>query len=244
MKTGSLMLVSAFCLAQSLILAEEGVFTAIKVIAPPVIDGKLDDQPWEKASEYGGFGLSNKKTAKEQTSARILYDEKGIYFGLKCIEFKMDRISASFASRGNCLWGNDCAVIFLDPHPHDEIYYQFAVNPLGAQCNLRFHERPGGAYSHAWASYNLWDCEWEARCSMEKNAWMVEAAIPYSVLEINSKVGAEWRVGFGRIEKPHGESSHLPALCSWDKPETFGRLRGIKADFGRYVYAVETLFAK
>ena len=61
--------------------------TALKVITPPVIDGKLDDALWRGAALHGcclsGFLHCNcTKLAKYQPVAFVAYDDKNLYLAV------------------------------------------------------------------------------------------------------------------------------------------------------------------
>ena len=57
---------------------------AVRVSAPPVIDGDLSDPAWQSAPEFTDFTQHDPvdgQPATMRTSVRIVYDEHPIYFG-------------------------------------------------------------------------------------------------------------------------------------------------------------------
>ena len=75
------------------------VYPCPKADKAPVLDGKLDDPAWQKAPLVSSFLLyGTDKLAPVQTSFRVLYDDKYLYFGIHCDEPDMGKlISQTFA---------------------------------------------------------------------------------------------------------------------------------------------------
>src|SRR4051812_5660884 len=65
--------------------------------SPIVIDGKLDDAAWQHASSVGDFSFASfKEGEKEQTIAKLLWDDENLYVSW----YSKDRhISASVTQR-------------------------------------------------------------------------------------------------------------------------------------------------
>ena len=66
---------------------------ALPVTGKIVLDGKLDEEDWKKASVQSNFTLMHKDApAKCQTAVRICYDAENIYMGIECLEPEMNKI--------------------------------------------------------------------------------------------------------------------------------------------------------
>ena len=53
--------------------------------APPVIDGELDDAAWRAAEPVTlGYVFDGWEPPTQRTTARVLADEKAIYFAVRC----------------------------------------------------------------------------------------------------------------------------------------------------------------
>ncbi len=87
-----------------------------KTDTPPVIDGVLDDQVWNKAPHETGFktwypdyGIN----MVENTVVYYAYDRENLYFAYRCFDSQPDKIKSSVNSRDNIL-SDDWICINLD----------------------------------------------------------------------------------------------------------------------------------
>ena len=63
------------------------VAAARRAAEAPVIDGKLDDACWRKADVLGQFfKFTTVEPSKYATEARLAYDAKYLYVGLRCFD--------------------------------------------------------------------------------------------------------------------------------------------------------------
>ena len=137
--------------------ADPLVATAVRAGVRPVLDGSLADVCWGDAPAIAGFVLLGQPAeAKEQTSARVAYDEQALYVGITCRESQMDKLVAAHTRPGVEVAGDDCVEVFLDPN-HDRFNFcHFIVNAAGAQ----FEESGDGVGLAA-----DWNAVWQARAS-------------------------------------------------------------------------------
>jgi len=201
---------------------------AVRAAAPPKIDGVLDDACWQNAPAITDFVLLGKEDpAKEQTIAKVAYDDTALYIGITCHESQMGKLVATQTKRSDLVPADDCVEVFLDPN-HDRFnYFHFIVNAAGAQ----FDESGDGAGVAA-----DWNAVWEAKTTRGPDSWTAEIAIPLAVLGISSKVGETWGFDVCRSEKPSGELSCWSQTgAKFAVPSAFGDLTGIKADFAPYL---------
>src|SRR5690606_27696133 len=62
---------------------------SIKDMAPPIVDGVLEESTWAQASWEGGFieQRPDENTAPDhQTQFKILYDKNSLYVGIRCYD--------------------------------------------------------------------------------------------------------------------------------------------------------------
>ena len=60
-------------------------YTILKVKTAPKIDGRLDEWSWKNAPSVGAFHFPwYKQGLKEQTDARMLWDDKHLYVSFLC----------------------------------------------------------------------------------------------------------------------------------------------------------------
>lgn len=158
---------------------------AIKVNAPPRIDGELDDPVWEEAAKVTGFWRTEwDEMAPEQTEVWICYDNAQLYVAFLCHDSQPQMIRAQQRKRGGGLFNDDWVSVGIDPlnRPRiDQPTYVFFVNPLGTQDEIV----PGGA-----ATKIEWRGDWRAAAKVTQQGWQAEIAIPFRILRLPYKVTA------------------------------------------------------
>src|SRR5437763_4151443 len=113
---------------------EHPILHAVRVTAPPVLDGALSDPAWQSAPEFADFTQHDPddgKPATMRTSVRIVYDDSAIYFGMKLDD--PGRPSAPLARRDTFNAQSDFVSINLDPQ-HDRLSGNaFTITPANVQ---------------------------------------------------------------------------------------------------------------
>lgn len=179
---------------------------------PPVMDGEVAGDPvWGKVMEENGFlKLGTRETAGKNTSLRVGYDDKNLYFGVICSEPDMDKIKAQLKDN-EAVWSEDGIEIFVFPSPKPD-YFQFAVNTAGARLNLKNTSQSP-----------LWD--WQVKTAQGKDFYSVEAKIPFATLGKRPQKGERWFFNVARNTLPPGSDR----LTTWSylknqfhEPENFG----------------------
>lgn len=159
--------------------------TAVKVVVPPVIDGDLSDSCWQTAPTAAEFvDIQNGNHVPDQTTTKILYDEKYIYVGFDCRDSRPEGIVAretvrdmKFQQNSNngALNNEDNVEIDFDPfltHQGNDMS-QFSVNALGT----RSAALAGGRGSKA-----EWKGDWDAAVKRNVHGWTCEMRIPWASL--------------------------------------------------------------
>jgi hypothetical protein len=147
-----------------------------KVGEAPVLDGKLDDKVWERATANSFIQATGKdqgKPAKYTTTVKGLWTAEGVIFGLRMTEPTPNLLEIKHGGHDNGeLWWDDNVEIFLDVTGTKEgLYYQFIINANGDY----------------WDS-QLKDTSWEARGMKHKvyrgpDFWSMEVFLPYSAFK-------------------------------------------------------------
>src|SRR4051812_32655995 len=160
------------------------VATAASVTAPIVIDGRLTDKAWSRATPITEFHQQQPKEGaapSERTEVRVLYDERAIYIGARMYDVlagtgirapvsRRDQLLDSNGNNGsfNSLTTDKFVVIF-DPYHNKIDQAWFEVNPAGVRGD-QFNGDPS------------WDPIWEAATKVDSLGWTAELRIPYSQL--------------------------------------------------------------
>lgn len=178
---------------------------------PPVIDGLLNDSAWETAQELVDFTQAEPfegNPATEPTIVRILYDDKNIYVGVRCLDADMSRIVQVDARRDSSLSGQDSFQIIFDTFHDRQNGFIFGTTPAGLQYDAQVRNegeqqanaaptlgRSGGG-SGLGLNVN-WDGAWDVKAHIGENEWTAEFAIPLKTLRYGPPPQV-WGVNFAR----------------------------------------------
>jgi hypothetical protein len=222
-------------LAHAADLEERRLYEATRAEKAPVIDGKLDDACWQKATATNTFSVLKGPEACQQTCFYVTYDAAQVYLGVVCYEKDPGHLQAAVQSDDqSTVMGDDAVELFLQPDLDAPEYYQFAANSLGTRYD-------GQAFD------STWNGEWQARASVGKEAWYLECAISFASFERFAVPGAVWGLQVARHRNAGGDTewSSWPASpAGFHQPARFGRLvfggqaggadRALLIEIGRY----------
>lgn len=139
-----------------------------------VIDGKNDDEPWQKFG--GGHSLVELNTGAQPTFAtnfHIITTPKQMYIWISCEELKDAPLNINGSQNDTTsIWGGDVVEILLEPPGHS--YYQIAINPAGVMTDL------DRADSGLTKFNTLWTSNAEVATSVENGRWNIEIRIPFA----------------------------------------------------------------
>ena len=182
------------------------VFAVYKTEAPPMIDGKLDDECWQKAVPLRNFYLpeNNAIPAKIATTAYISYDDNNFYIAFKNDEPAVSSIRSQVKERDGNVWNDDCNEVFITAP--NGITCQFLANSVNGQCDARiFAKVPGDPYT----ADIKWNGTWGSAASKEKDSWTTEICIPAKNFQAKITNGSTWHINLARERKLDTEISHF-----------------------------------
>ena len=209
---------------------DERVAFAPAAAAPPVIDGKLDDECWKAAVPFSGFRLSHEQTllAPDQACFRALHDEKAIYLGVEMALADAERVLNDLKSKplkedtsGDFYTARHSVEIFLQP-PGQGRYIQCCMSLDG----YRFD---GTGPNEADAA---WNGQWKHGVGAAKDRWFLELMIPASDLNLDRIASAEgWRLNL--VDNRDGNYATWAAVGNnFHNPFAFGAM--VTKDFPRW----------
>lgn len=144
--------------------------------ADVVIDGRLDEQVWQRAAVVTGFQRWRPAPGGEapgRTEARIWSDEDQIYFGFICDDPEPGRVRAHVMPRED-IDDDDQIGVHLDTFDDQRTAYAFWVNAAGVQQDFRDSVSSGPNFA--------WDTLWSSRAVRTETGYTVEIAIPWDSL--------------------------------------------------------------
>lgn len=232
--------------SQSPMAAPEGrpVARAVKVAQPPVVDGRIDDDPaWRAAQPVTGFWQTTPDAgapASEATEVRIVYTDTAIYFGVTLDDQNPEGLTVSDARRDSPLDDTDSFRILIDTYRDGQNGFIFATNPAGLEYDGQVTNEGGGVAlgggggrqtSGSGGGFNLnWDGVWTVRTATHARGWTAEFEIPFRTLRYEPGSGREWGLNFQRTIRRRKESAFwapLPMQFDLLRVSMAGRLTGL-----------------
>lgn len=180
--------------------------SAARVEGSIVLDGRIDEAAWERATPATGFVQrqpNEGSPASSPTEVRFLHDDGNLYIAARMTQ--SGEVVAPLARRDQLLdaSGNngsfnslttDKLVIRLDPYHNHLDNAWFEVNPAGARGD-QFNGDPS------------WDPVWEAATTVDEQGWTAEIRIPFSQLRFSTDSLQSWGLQIWRYVDATNEQS-------------------------------------
>src|SRR5699024_660189 len=169
-----------------------------------IIDGKLNEQVWERlpvASEFTQIKTNEGKRYRFRTNVKIGYDKKALYIAfISFLKEAPENIRTSSMERDFDWTNNDFVALVLDGFNDKRNAMVFGTNPMGAQFDeLSFNDQQ---YDKSW------DGLWQVKTSVNDSSWIAEFSIPWETLRYDySEHSQNWGINFIRLERETNELS-------------------------------------
>jgi len=143
-----------------------------------VVDGVMDEPVWKNATK---MELKYENNPGEGLPApvktEVFFYENGQSFNVAIIAYdpNPELIRASLRDR-DALWNDDNVGIIIDTFNDKRSGYEFFVNPLGAQADMRMDDTNG------WHEDPSWDAIWDSAGKITDVGYVVEMTIPFTAL--------------------------------------------------------------
>lgn len=194
------------------------------VDAPIRIDGDLDEPGWRQAARARGFAEVNpgdQIRPPVDSEAWVAYDRANFYLALIARD-DPGTVRAGLRERDQ-IWMDDYFGVMLDTYGDHAWGYEFFVNPLGIQGDLRIdtngEDNPSPDYI------------WHSMGRVTEDGWQVEIAIPFSSLRFPDREEQVWRANFWRDHRRDVRRQIAWAATDRDNPCwmcQWGTLTGIR----------------
>jgi len=160
-----------------------------------VLDGVMDELAWKNATRIDlkyenrpGEGVA----ARVKTEAYFFEDGENLYVAIKAYDPKPSEIRASLRDR-DALWSDDNVGIIVDTFNDERSGYEFFVNPLGAQADMRMDDTDG------WHEDASWDAIWGSAGKLTDFGYLVEMSIPFNAIRFPESDGElTWNIAIWR----------------------------------------------
>lgn len=188
-----------------------------KIKTPPVINGNLDDEAWQKLIPITQLGsYEGQLSPIEKTVMYLCHDADNLYIGVRCFESDFSRIRAEVREHDGTTYADDNVWFFFDTNRDKKTYFQLIVNSNAAAFDRSCSLTEGQPTLDV-----QWNGPWEIQSDREDNAWTLEMKIPKQGLEpFNEK---QWGFNFRRLQT-RLENAGYWSLPFGHDPANFGIL--------------------
>ena len=202
------------------------------ITVPPVIDGVLDDECWQRTLAVSPFEKIGKyrftNFVFEQTQVRIAYDKNNLYLGFTCLQNcleplrnALDDFRCDMKTHDGKMWDQDCVLLMFKTGAADE-FYEVIVNGSGTVTDAVCK---GPEYWTSGREIN-WDSKARTAVKVGNGKWTVEIAIPLKALNITPVKGKVFKACLGRMNISGNErSSYFPMQKGFHCPKYFGKIK-------------------
>ncbi len=229
------MLIAAlFLVAQQDTLPYDGRAGRLKVAIPRIeaaaaVDGRLDEDVWQRASRLTGFSQFQPvdgRPAEEPTEILVWYAPDAIWFGIRAREVHGDVVRATRANRDN-ISSEDHVQILLDTNHDKRLAFVFGVNAFGVQQDGTRSDQFGGgaggfsATGGGTGNMNPLDGNvdlnpdyiFESRGRLVEGGYEVEIRIPFKSLRYQESATQTWGIHvLRRVQHSGFQDSWAPAV--------------------------------
>lgn len=148
---------------------------------PPVLDGVLDDEIWQKSPQVSGFKSFVPDFGQSipfKTIAYVAHDQDNLYFAIKCFD-EPDKIKTSIAARDR-IGADDWVCLNIDTFNGGQSLFALYVNPSGIQMDTQF----------AAGKEDIGvDLIWYSAAKITDEGYNVEVKIPFKSIRYSSNDG-------------------------------------------------------
>src|SRR5215213_1506218 len=178
---------------------------------PPTIDGKLDEEVWQKAAVLKDFYQirpGDNTPPSKPTEVLIGFDPKFLYIAFKATD-EPDKVRATVAKRDN-IFNDDYVGFMLDTFNDKRKAFEVFFNPFEIQADGIITKGGGEDFSV--------DLLIESKGIVHETGFNVEIAIPFKSLRFEAGEGKLWGAHFfRRIQRLESElDSWMPMSRSID----------------------------
>ena len=212
--------VGTICLVSTTVFSQQvPSYRVARVTTQLKIDGRIDERAWADTALVGNF-VNNRDglPSKLSTEARILYDDKFIYFAFRAVD---TNIWATMKQRDEHLWLEEVVEVFLEANPAIPNYIELEVNPLGTMLDIYLLDTRKPLHYESWNSEKLrWAVHVDGTVDGKDGdrEWTCEIALPLedivTATHIPPQPGDRWRINLYRVDsKPEvAELAWSPTL--------------------------------
>jgi hypothetical protein len=223
MKLKSFLLVLLILASKWSLAQKTGKVTELDATSSIAVDGNLSELEWENAAPLKDFVELEPNPGgvpSQATEIKILYNNRGLYFGLTNFDDSPDSILTELSQRDN--FGNvDWAAVIIDPYQAGLNGFGFFVTAAGVQADAQYGQNREDF---------SWNAVWRSGVKITENGWTAEIFVPFSALRFPEKDVMNWNFNALRLVRRSRQKS------TWNKVDPkvdgflnqFGTIEGLK----------------
>jgi hypothetical protein len=191
--------------------------------APPVIDGKLDEEAWKAAALVDNLHQTSPieyAVPEERTEVYLMYDDEALYIGARLYDPEPDKITANNLRQADNVGQDDRFYVTLDPFNSRTRGYFFGLNPNGVRAD--------GLYQNVTEFYGAWDSIFYGAAGRFEGGWIAEFAIPFKSISFDPNTDT-WGVNFSRGVVRKNENIAWVSRNRAYNPAVSGLMTGVEA---------------
>ena len=197
--------------ANSFVLIDQNgkrIIHAVQLNDEIKIDGRLDEAAWQAVTFQGDFlqrEPNEGEPATERTEIGVLFDQRNIYFGIKCFDSEPDKIIAREMRRDAVVDDDDYFEMVIDTYHDKRSGYYFITNAHGSKREAQLANE-GRDYNPAW------DGVWKCKAQVTDEGWFLEIAIPWKTLRFAENDSPVWGINFARMIRRKNEHVYWQSI--------------------------------
>ena len=214
--------------------ADKQHFSLTRLDQSITVDGVIDEPHWINATHIPIVYQdepNEKGTPPVKTDAYLYEDGSSLYVAFIAQDPDPSQMRASLRDR-DTLWEDDAVILVIDTFNDERTGYEFHVNPLGAQGDIRMTDTDG------WSSDTSWDAIWDSAGQITDQGYVVEMRIPFKALRFpENKKELTWgfsvmrnyqRDVFYQLSNMGFDRNIKCSLCQFDKLIGFNDIESSK----------------
>jgi hypothetical protein len=204
------------------------IYTTERLItAPPVIDGRLDDEAWRAQGEWAGSYTQQMPIEgarpTESTELKILYDDRHLYFAIRAYDdpAKIHRYPGRRDDFGE--YATDVVGICFDSYNDKRTGFEFDLTAGGGKIDLIL-----GNGETEWDT--TWDAVWDGKVAHDEKGWTAEFRVPLNQLRFGKQKEQVWGMHAWRWLARNTEESQWQLIPRQNTGRMYqlGELHGIR----------------
>ena len=186
----------------------------------PIIDGRLDDDAWQRApiiDDFHQIRPTDRGAPSQRTQVQIARDSEHIYIAFKAFDTNVASLSAKGLIQGQNFFSDDRVGVYLDTFNDRRNSYFFQTNANA----VRRDALTGNNYF-----IEDWSTVWYVETQVDDWGWSAEFAIPIRSISFNPNAD-QWGINFGRVYPREGEEMVWSSRNRRIDPAVAGTIEGV-----------------